>query len=603
MTTIDLRPVRDLHLDTADWAVEARVPLHRRIVKRVLAVREIGLLTLVALVGYIATAFWMFYVKHFYINDELNRTADAVYVTIGRDPHLGAIGFYWPPLPQLLNCLFVPILEPFGRTVMAGPVETAFCMAFTIPVLAKIGKSLGVGRWTTFAICLVFAVTPVAIYNSSNGMSEAAFFLTGSLTMLGFLRYIRSRSTGDMILFSLAMCSFILTRLEGPFIVVVLVVVASFEWSNLRSRKSLRQSAWNAVILAAPPLACLGFWVLVQWILLKDALYFLQQGGGSPPRAAAWLPNPSTEPWGSLEWAARWVVVLGIPLVIALFWVILRPRSDRTRGSIGIIGATGTILAIQIWSVGFEGGWGDPRYFSMIVPFGAVAALWLAARSHDSYGLRGPSAPPWVGHAWNVGLIAVLLVNAGTGNWYMSSGQVTAIEHECTFFQGAVGRAIPFLGRGGGNAKSANYCAPLPNTLSAYQDIDTILDHRLKPDQRVLTDNSTIFAPDLFTDHPGQFIVRNDRDWEKIVANPVGKVTYIITVSKNPRGRPQGGAVITGSGAFDYGAQLVNLTPMAWKLVAESTGDVPKKDHPAWVQLYEISGTVPPAGINGPTGE
>jgi Dolichyl-phosphate-mannose-protein mannosyltransferase len=614
MTTLDFRATgspRDTlaNIELPDWTVAVHVPAYRRFGRRILAIREIGILTLVALIGYITAGWWMFYVKHFYINDELNRIADAIYVTIGRDPHLGAIGFYWPPLPQLLNCIFVPILAPFGQSILAGPVETAFCMALTIPVLAKLGKSIGVGRWTTFAICLVFAITPDAIYNSTNGMSEACFFLTGSLTMLGFLRYVQSRSTGDMILFASAMGAFTLTRLEGPFVVVVLVFVASFEWSNLRSRASLRQSAWTATLLGLPPALCFGLWMVAQWVLLKNPLNFLDQGGTPPPLNASWLPSAASLPWGAIPWALHLVVVLGMALGVALLGVVLFPRSHRTRGSIGILGAMGTIIAIQVDSVGFHHGYGDPRYFSMAVPFGFAAAMWVAARTQSRPGANGRSAPAggalsslWPSYLWNAGLVALLVFNAGVGNWTMSSGSVTGIERECTFFQGGVAQVLPFLGRGGDPHSKKNYCTPFVDTLKPYEQVVTFLDKHIQPSDRVLTDNSSMFQADVLTRHPNQFIVRNDRDWEKIVANPAGKVTYIVTSAKTRRGRPLELAATTAQGNTDYGAQIIDARPEAWKLVYSSAGGLAVKGMGNWVQLYKATGTVAPAGVNAPGG-
>ncbi|MCL2395962.1 MAG: hypothetical protein FWC87_14915, partial [Acidimicrobiaceae bacterium] len=549
---------------------------------------------------------YMFYVQHFFINDELNRTADAVFVTVGRDPHLGAIGFYWPPLPQLLNCLFVPILQPLGATIMAGTLQTAFCMALTIPVLAKIGKTLGVGRWTTFGVCLVFAITPVTIYNSANGMSEAAFFLTGSLTMLGFFRYIRSRSTGDMILFSLSMSAFILTRLEGPAVVAVLVVVAAFDWRCLRSWRVLKQRTWTAVLLGLPPLACFLFWILEQWILLKDPLFFLHQNGPSGgavggPGDAVWLPHLHHDTIVLLQWAGHWVLVLGMTMAVALLGIVLAPFSNRTRGSIGIIGAMATILVIQVYTVGFADGWGDPRYFSMAVPWAACAALWMASWTRQTAYNPIPSRNPLAG-VWNIGLIAIMVVNAGTGNWTMSSGTTTGIEHECAFMQEDVARLLPFLGRGG-DPKSKDYCAPASDTLQVVETATHWLDDRLKPNNRVLMDNNALIAPEIFTRHPGQYIVRNDRDWQKIVANPAGKITYLITEAHSKRGKPIA-FTATNGGNEDYGATLVNYRSSAWHLVYSKDGAQNiTTSRLNWIQIYKVSSTVAPIGIAAPTGQ
>src|SRR6202034_31059 len=171
-----------------------------------------------------------------------------LYVTESRDPHLAAIGFFWPPLPQLLQVPIIPLVEPLGLTLMAGPISTALCCAATIPVMAHIGRFLGLGRLTVLVFCLAFALNPITIYYSANGMSEACFFFTGSLSLYGFLRYIRNREVGDMWLFSFALAGVVLTRLEGPFFALALGVIATFSWRSLYDRDALRQSAWTALL-------------------------------------------------------------------------------------------------------------------------------------------------------------------------------------------------------------------------------------------------------------------------------------------------------------------------------------------------------------------
>jgi len=545
-------------------------------VHRILAIREIGILALVALVGYVIAGFWVRYDLHYYINDALNRTDDALYVTVGRDPHAAAIGFYWPPLPQLLQVPLVPFLEPHGLTVMAGPISTALCMAATIPVMAQIGRFLNLGRWTTFGFCLVFALNPVTIYYSTNGMSEACFFFTGSLSLLGFLRYIRTHSTFDMTLLGFGLAGSVLTRLEGPLFALGLAIAAAFSWRCLVDLKALRQATWTAFLIGLPALAAFGTWLAVQAVVEHNALYFLGISGGGASPDATWLPPHSAEPWASFAWAANWVLVLGAPLYLVAFSLIWSSDRTRTRGSAGLMVAIGVFLAIQIYTVGFQGGgFGNPRYFVMAVPFATIAAMWLAST-------KGHTWSP----LWNLSLMAILLGNGASASWYLSSGKVTHVEHECTFFQGTVAKLLPALGRGG-NPHTSAYCSNFGNPLAAYQSADTYLDKVLLPSDRVLTDNSTVFPANLFTTRPDQFIVRNDRDWEKISADPYGTVTYILTQGLTRTSSP----LVATDGNNDFGAQTVDADPSSWKLAGSWEESASYDSY--WVQVYRVVGTGP----------
>ena len=548
-----ITPLRDP--DTLRGGTPTRLPVwdeppprreRRWLVRRILATREIGVLTLLALVGYIASAYWTRYGLHFWINDALNRTDDALYTTVGRDPHLGAIGFYWPPLPQLLQLPLVPFFRPFGETIMAGPVSTAIEMAACIPVLGRIGRVLDLPRWVTLLFCLGFAVNPDVIYTASNGMAEACFVLSGFVALLGFLTFIRSGTTRDLLTLTFGLSMLIMTRLEGPFVVIALAVVATF------SLRSVRRSAWQLATTLLPPFACFGFWLLVQWILLGDPLFFLHQNGGPPPKpgTAFWLPNAQKDPLSVLPWAFGWVVVLGPLLYLLLAQVILRPMSLRTRGSLGILAAISPILAIQIYTLLAHGAsFGDPRYFVMCIPCSIVAGMWLASRG------RGP-----LQLSWNLALGLSMFVSGGTASYALTSGRITHIEGECAYFQYGVAQVLPALGR----PQYGKYACVRPsNGLQAWSEADRWIDSHLRPSDRILSDNSADYAASLFSTRPGLFIVRNDRDWQKTVANPV-HVTYIISQSATATGFPS----VTAGYGEDLGATLLSLDRPGWHLVA-----------------------------------
>jgi hypothetical protein len=576
MTITALPPeVTDFKVDAA-WTLPARRTLRGRLAASIRRHPEIWLLTVASLALYLFSAFWTTYSLHFWINDALNRSDDALYVAIGRDPHLGAIGFYWPPLPQLIQIPLMPFLRPFGAEIMAGPISSALCLALTVPVLAKIGQRLHLSRPWTFVFCLVFALTPDMIYTASNGMSEACFLLTGAITMLGFLSYIQTKASSDLIILSVGLSGAAMTRLEGPELTIAIAIIAVF------SLRHVRASLWTATLIALPPLGLFAFWMIVQWILLKDPFFFLHQAQGTPAIGTrVWLPDITSDPIKVLPWAFGWVLTLAPVLFLLLAVTILTPRSNKTRGSLGILAAMGVFLAIQIVNVTLQNGFGDPRYFVMAVLFGVVAAMWLASRGRSV-----------LSYTWNSVLVGLLVVAAGTGSYALTNGRITHVEDECTYFQYGIAHVVPFLGR----TQTGKFACVRPgNGLQAWQEADSWIDKNLKSSDRILADNGSNYAAELYSTRPKLFIVRNDRDWQKTVANPVD-VDYVITQSTARRSAPN----IAATYAPDEGGVLIKLDPGQWHLVKSFGGALDVVHRNTFVQIWHFEPG--PSGPRTPPG-
>jgi hypothetical protein len=521
---------------------------------------------MVALAAYVLVGFWIRFDLHFWINDALSRSADAVYVTIGRDPHLGAIGFYWPPLPQLIQCPLVALLEPFDLTQMAGPLSSAICLALTIPLLARLCRMLGTGRGLTFAICLSFAFNPIIVYYAGIGMSEACAFMALTITLIGFFGYIRSHSTPDLVILSAGLSAGVLTRLEGPFLAAALAIIAGVEWHTLR------QTTKNVFLI--------GTWMLIQWLLLGSPLFFLHQnsGGGLFVHSVS-FPYVYHNPFLTAVWVAHWVPIFGLALLVVVADVIINPLSTRLRGNLGLLGGMGVFLAIQGETLFNGTGTANPRYFVMGILFATAGVAWLSI-----------NRPGIHFRVWNASLVCLLVIGGGIGSYTETSGSLTHVEDECAFFQWGVAKVVPLLGRS--QATAAVPCTRPGNTLKAWQDLSNWLDPQLKPRDRVYADNADNYAAVLYTRHPNQYVVRNDRDWQKITDNPDdGEITYIVTQAI-VRGSSTSAAPeqpIPGSGLPDQGAIIVDLDPKAWKLVNEF-GDADYNGQRSSILVYKFVG-------------
>ena len=93
-------------------------------------------------VVYLWLGWWLLYTQKYQLMDSTSRTIGAHVLVNGRDPHLGAMGFYWPPLPMFARVPFVMFFRLFDVAVFGGPASTAAVTAFTVPVLNRIGTHL-----------------------------------------------------------------------------------------------------------------------------------------------------------------------------------------------------------------------------------------------------------------------------------------------------------------------------------------------------------------------------------------------------------------------------------------------------------------------------
>jgi hypothetical protein len=194
-------------------------------------------------------------------------------------------------------------------------------------------------------------------------------------------------------------------------------------------------------------------------------------------------------------------------------------------------------------------------------------------------------------HVLNAALVVSLVVTGGYSSYSLTSGRLTHVENECVYFQYGVAEVIPFLGR---HQSGRFACAPTGRGLAAWQSADAWIDSHLTQKDRILADNASNFAASPFSTRPDLFVVRNDRDWQRITADP-RIVTYVITQSITPDGPPTTAATYSS----DEGAYLLQLDPVGWHLVRSFAGGLNVVHKPTYVQIWRY---LPHAGAPTPVG-
>src|SRR5690606_33602985 len=102
---------------------------------------------------------------------------DAHNVLYSRDPHLGAIGLVWPPIPTVMRIAILPLTSAIGLTEFTGPLTSVFASAGCVVLLNHILHRFGVppitrGLWITLTMA-----NPVLLYHFVNGTAESVFTL------------------------------------------------------------------------------------------------------------------------------------------------------------------------------------------------------------------------------------------------------------------------------------------------------------------------------------------------------------------------------------------------------------------------------------------
>jgi hypothetical protein len=484
-------------------------------------------LAAVAFVQYVLIGIWLISAKSFAIFDATSRTISAQVMVISRDPHLGAMGFYWFPLPMFIRVPFVLVLAPFGWSRYAGPIASAMCAALVIVVLAAIGRELKLSTAVTATFVGIYAFNPVTVFSAANGMSESTYALFIALTLLGLIRFMRTKAPRDIALIGLALAGGMASRVEFIPIVVAVTLACTIQVPRERMRIT-------AVLVALPAAFTFALWTLASSLIQNDALFWYRVGRieAATPEPHPWMPAELTAT-SILGYMGEMIVIVAPALfLIAVVGVLTRVRWRATIGLFMAMGSIPAFLTLQL----FTGTtYGTPRYFAMLPLLVCIGAMWVVSTWSDRPAGRRVAL---------TGAFAVLAVIGAVVATYTYTDPVrTQVERESVFFASIVGR-------------------PLPEWQRYFDDLGELIDD-LDP---ALADGAFVAmdtrggAAVLLSRHPRQFIVPEDRDFQEIMSDPAGRFDYVIKATvglSSPFGATIDAAMATASTASGGSFQMV----------------------------------------------
>jgi hypothetical protein len=496
------------------------------------------LVALAAFVVYLAAGLTLIS-RGYAIGDAVARMQMARAVVDSRDTHAAAVGLVWMPLPVLLQLPGMLVLTQFGATLVSGPLSTALLGAATVPVIARLGTCIGLRRGLLVAVVLLYAFNPVTIFYAANGMSEASFLLLAAIACLAYLRWLDTGYVRYMGLLGIALAFACLTRYEAALMAGVFAVAVA-----LQTARGRRFAAFVVVIL--PSVFAWFVWLALCQVLLGDAFFgprWLSKQS-VPPTDARWLPhdlNLSSVGNYCLDLTLRYAPLLLLVVPLALGSELPRFRLGARR-----LGAVVVLLAAAVFpgEVGIllmrRDSWGDPRYFSELALFVAIAAIWLLRPASS---LARPTIAALV--------LAGLALGWATGFATMSDPAVAAVEGEPVAMKTLLGQPPD------------NDNGSLTYVLPQWEDFVKRMDSRVRPGDLVAVDATQQFAIPLLTRHPTQVAIPSDRDFEQLLDTGSRRINFVV--------------LDTSSGASMYKPVLQSILRFppqgkSWVKVEESPG-------------------------------
>lgn len=460
---------------------------------------------------------WMAHWNYFIPGDAISRVANAFYVLYSRDPHLGAIGFVWNPLPSLLILpilLFNRWLPELANEGISGVILTSLFASAMAVFLFKSFSKRGHSVLVSILFVLTFIFNPFMFLYGSNGMSETLFIFFIIVCVTNFTDLIDTENnTISLILigFSLAMAFF--TRYESIFFGAALSISAIFIILNHYKNKEdhfrtvYQKIEATELTILLPAIYSGLLWLFLNWSIMGDALYFLHSNYSNLAQSEGLSKNPSIGPViGNLLGSIQFVCLKSLPFIIPLVPVVLvRAFMGKLMKTdflcLVIIMISIPIMQLIMLYKGASYGW--LRFFVYPLP---ILMAWLPYELGKLKNKR-------LIYRISVLSITVSLIFSSYVTWkFMNVSSLASEEYDAIHAK-----------------QSWTYSK---NILA--KDIVKDLDKRLSEDAKstVLMDSFNAFQIILDAKYNKQLVITSDLDFKKSLNNPVKHKIGFILVPK-----------------------------------------------------------------------
>jgi hypothetical protein len=437
--------------------------------------------------------------------DSVSRAANAFFVLFSHDPHLGAIGFVWMPLPSLLALPLVALKNVWPGLVqdaVALNIISALFGGIAVFFVLRLLRRLDLPAAARRAIAVLFALNPPVVFYAANGMTDLMMAATLLGVVDGLWAYLDEGYASHLVASSgLWLAVGELIRYEITFWALVVAVTLAVSLGRLRrhERPALCYRDWMVGLLLVwmtPLCYVVALWLFLNWTIMHDPFYFQHgaYGNGAAMGTKIYAGyGPLEAGHGHIGAALAFVArqtLLFPPVIVGLLGLLgvglAGRREQRTRALVLVAATLGLPLfhLTQVYA-GNSSGW--LRFFLTFIPFGFVAVAYVARLLTAVWGRRRLT--------WLVCIAMLLAGNCASG-------------YELLVPSAAPSRTEPF-GHFMAGDRAVRY-------LNAH------------PRLTVLADSWQAFPVIVSLHQPGRIVTTSDPDFQAILAQPLGRIDAFL---------------------------------------------------------------------------
>ncbi|NHN32942.1 ArnT family glycosyltransferase [Paenibacillus agricola] len=460
-----------------------------------------------------------YYVSHvigYVHSDSMSRVANAFYVLYSRDPHLGAIGFVWNPLPSIIELVLLlpyPWFPALASSAIAGVIMSSVFAGMTAVILARAAIEFGQSRWFAVLFSLSFSCNPFIFLFGANGLSDAPFIYFIMSAVIHLCHWMQGRRVGSLIRVSFMLALAFWTRYEAvplgaALALVIIIIVFRVPASdprleppierNLRFKLYHIEGTW--AMMLAPVVYSGLIWIGLNYLIMGNALYFLNSEYSNVAQAQG-LGTDQTfvdmkgNPFLGILFVAKKTMYYSVPLASV---ILLRIWNRRwlVWDFLVLLCLFASILALQFYMLMKGTSYGWFRYFLYVLP---ITVAWL------------PYELSRVKKSWvNYSIVLVGMVISGyiLTNALMNPEIAPDENKYLHAYEHATGQQVE-------------------KEVAAF--LDTELDG-----YNILMDSYSAYAVILNSRAPSKFLITSDSTFKESLLDPVGTgVDFILSPKPN----------------------------------------------------------------------
>jgi hypothetical protein len=523
---------------------------------------------LLALSNYVTVAVLLAFKYGTMTGDAFSRMANGFYVIYSRDPHLAAVGFVWTPLQSMADMVFLlgnHLWPDLSHYDMAGSLVSALAMAGAAYQILAALREWGISRTPRLILTLLFAVNPMILLYAGNGMSEGLYMFTLTASTRYLMRWMSRGDLRSLAYAGVALGFSYLARNEAAGAVALgaaVVSLVSYARADGVLASRIKAAFSDFIIFAIPGIVAAAGWAVTSYVITGQFFgQFSSIYGNSEQVQQA--HNPPFTGRLFFQFHAFEALAPLIPLVlIASAILALRRRDPRMLAPLAVLGgAMGFDVLAYLDNSVFS--WF--RFYIATVPIqvllvGSVLAAMQGAPS-PSVKRPGKSQSLRVAPRALIVLAAVLVIFV-----VMVPATVTTAS---AMLNPNIGREesqdLGFIFHAHPTVADRQWQDRRPQILALGRYFASL--HL--PNGDIVVDNSAGCVPEVITtiSQPKLFVIPNDRDFQRILADPITFHTHYI-LEPNPAEVPISATNIQYPNLWTTGA---GFTAMAHQIPSRGT--------------------------------